>query len=140
MRFKTSWLMAGVSVGATLVALGGAQAQILAGKVSSAQEPVMEGVLVALSGKRPEELAEQDYLRFAEQIGWEELVDIIKRNVNNMADPKVAAWTDEGGPAAIDYYGGVLIVTQTPKAHERIAELLALLREGLARVERQLAE
>ena len=31
---------------------------------------VLEGVLVALLGKRPEELAESDYLRFAEQIEW----------------------------------------------------------------------
>jgi len=66
------------------------------------------------------------------------LADIIKRTVNNMADPKVAAWAEEGGPAAIYYYDGVLIVTQTPEGHERIAEFFALLREGLARVERQL--
>jgi hypothetical protein len=32
---------------------------------------VMEGVFVALSGKRPEELTEGDYLRLAEEIGWE---------------------------------------------------------------------
>jgi hypothetical protein len=31
---------------------------------------VMEGVLVALSGKRPEELADDDYLRLAEQVNW----------------------------------------------------------------------
>jgi hypothetical protein len=31
---------------------------------------VLEGVLVALSGKRPEELTEQDYLSFAEQTNW----------------------------------------------------------------------
>jgi len=73
-------------------------------------------------------------------IGWQEVADIIKRTVSGMTDPKVAAWTDEGGPAAIDYYDGVLIVTQTPQAHERIAEFFALLREGLARVERQLQE
>jgi hypothetical protein len=32
---------------------------------------VLEGVLVALSGKRPEELTEQDYLQFAEDVGWQ---------------------------------------------------------------------
>ena len=32
---------------------------------------VMEGVFVALSGKRPEEMTEEDYLRLAEQVGWE---------------------------------------------------------------------
>lgn len=31
---------------------------------------VMEGVLVALSGRRPEELAEQDYVRLADEINW----------------------------------------------------------------------
>jgi hypothetical protein len=72
-------------------------------------------------------------------VWWQELVDIIKRNFNNFDDRNVAAWTDEGGPAAIDYYyGGVLIVTQTPRAHERIAELLSLLREAMTCVERQL--
>jgi hypothetical protein len=74
------------------------------------------------------------------EVGWQEVADIIKRMVSNMTDPKVAAWTDEGGPAAIDYYDGVLVMTQTPEGHERIAELLALLREGLARVDRQLQE
>lgn len=32
---------------------------------------LLEGVLVALSGKRPEELTEQDYLDFAEAVGWQ---------------------------------------------------------------------
>jgi hypothetical protein len=31
---------------------------------------VMEGVLVALSGKRPEELTEGDYLELAERMEW----------------------------------------------------------------------
>ena len=67
-----------------------------------------------------------------EQIGWQELVDIIKRNVNNMADPSVAAWTDEGGPAAIDYMNGLLIVTQTRQGHQRVSELLEKLRRERA--------
>jgi len=72
------------------------------------------------------------------ELGRQGVADIIKRTVSSMTDPNVAAWTDEGGPAAMDYYDGVLIVTQTPEGHERIAELLTLLREGLARVDRQL--
>jgi len=68
------------------------------------------------------------------------LVEILERTINPRTNVRAAAWTDEGGPATIDYYGGVLIVTQTPEGHERIAELLALLREGLARVDRQLKE
>src|SRR5882757_4788965 len=47
MRFKHLWLLACVSVGATLVA-SGASAQALSGQVSSAQESAMEGVLVNL--------------------------------------------------------------------------------------------
>jgi hypothetical protein len=67
-----------------------------------------------------------------EQIGWQELVDIIKRNVNNMADPSVAAWTDEGGPAAIDYMNGLLVVTQTRQGHQRVGDLLEKLRRERA--------
>src|SRR5882757_2937798 len=47
MRLKDFWLLAGVSLGATLAA-SAVQAQVLAGKVSSTQEPTMEGVLVSL--------------------------------------------------------------------------------------------
>jgi len=32
---------------------------------------VMEGVFVALAEKRPEEMTEEDYLRLAEEVGWE---------------------------------------------------------------------
>jgi len=67
-----------------------------------------------------------------EQIGWKELVDIIKRNVNTLADPSVAAWTDEGGPAAIDYMNGMLIVTQTRQGHTRVGDLLEKLRRERA--------
>jgi len=67
-----------------------------------------------------------------EQIGPDQLKDIIKRSVNNMADPKVEAWTDEGGPAAIEYMNGMLIVTQTPEGHERVLFLLEKLRRERA--------
>jgi hypothetical protein len=36
---------------------------------------VMEGVLVALSGKRPEELKEQDYLDLLKQLAWQPTVE-----------------------------------------------------------------
>jgi len=67
-----------------------------------------------------------------EGIGWRELVDIIKRNVNSLADPSVAPWTDEGGPASIDYMNGLLIVTQTRQGHERVSDLLEKLRRERA--------
>jgi len=67
-----------------------------------------------------------------EPIGWQELVDIIQRTVNNQADPNVAAWSDEGGPAAIEYMNGLLIVTQTRQGHEKVADLLEQLRRERA--------
>jgi len=64
--------------------------------------------------------------------GWQELVDIIQRTVNNQADPNVAAWSDEGGPAAVEYMNGLLIVTQTRQGHEKVADLLEQLRRERA--------
>jgi len=67
-----------------------------------------------------------------EGIDWQAFVDIIKHTVNNQTDPKVAAWTDEGGPASIDYssYGGagVLIVSQTREGQKRVESLLEAMR------------
>ncbi|MCX5671181.1 MAG: hypothetical protein NTU94_07685, partial [Planctomycetota bacterium] len=65
-------------------------------------------------------------------VGFQELMDIIKRTVNNTADPTVAAWSDEGGPAAIEYMNGTLIVTQTRHGHEKVADLLEQLRRERA--------
>ncbi len=65
-------------------------------------------------------------------VGWQELVDIIQRTVNNQSDPNVAAWSDEGGPAAVEFMNGLLIVTQTRKGHERVADLLEQLRRERA--------
>jgi len=67
-------------------------------------------------------------------------IDIVKRNVNSMAYRDVANWTDEGGAAAIDYYPKALIVTQTPRGHELIMKLLALLRRSMPQPQRQLQE
>jgi hypothetical protein len=69
-----------------------------------------------------------------ESIGWQELVAIIQRTVNNQSNPKVAAWADEGGPASIDYlsYGGakVLIVSQTREGQKRVESLLEAMRSA----------
>jgi len=56
--------------------------------------------------------------------GVEELIDIIKRNVNQISDPLAAPWKDEGGIATITNRGGQLIISQTERGHERIANLL----------------
>ena len=68
----------------------------------------------------------------APTVGFQELMDIIKRTVNNTSDPTVAAWSDEGGPAAIEYMNGLLIVTQTRRGHEKVADLLEQLRRERA--------
>jgi type II secretory pathway component GspD/PulD (secretin) len=65
-------------------------------------------------------------------VGWQELTDIIKRTVNNNSEPRVAAWSDEGGPSAIEYMNGLLIVTQTRRGHEKVADLLEQLRRERA--------
>jgi len=65
-------------------------------------------------------------------VGFQELIDIIKRTVNNTSNPTVAAWSDEGGPAAIEYMNGLLIVTQTRVGHEKVADLLDQLRRERA--------
>ena len=44
---------------------------------------VMEGVLVALSGKEPSELTEQDYLRLAEEVNWQPGVTDLARSAAN---------------------------------------------------------
>jgi general secretion pathway protein D len=65
-------------------------------------------------------------------VGPQELIDIIQRTVNSQSDPAVAAWSDEGGPAAIEYMNGLLIITQTRRGHEKVAELLEQLRRERA--------
>ena len=65
-------------------------------------------------------------------VGWKELVDIIQRTVNSQADPDVAAWSDEGGPSAIEFMNGLLIVTQTRRGHEKVRDLLEQLRRERA--------
>ncbi len=64
--------------------------------------------------------------------GPDELRDLIQRTVNNQSDPNVAAWADEGGPAAIEYMNGLLIVTQTRLGHTKVADLLEQLRRERA--------
>jgi len=67
-----------------------------------------------------------------EGIGWQELLDVIKRAVNNLSNLKVAAWADEGGPATIDWlsYDGatVLLVSQTREGQKQVESLLKMLR------------
>ena len=66
-------------------------------------------------------------------IDWHDLEDVIKRTVNSMADPAVAPWTDEGGPAAVDFLDNCLIVTQTAAGHKRVEALLKALEDNRSR-------
>ena len=66
------------------------------------------------------------------QMGSAELINIIKQTVNATSDPMVAQWSDEGGPAVMQFLNGMLIISQTARGHERIAELLEQLRRERA--------
>ncbi len=63
---------------------------------------------------------------------WQNLIDAIQRCVNHLGDPGVAAWSVEGGAAAIECFGRTLVVTQTRRGHARLAALLGTLRQALA--------
>jgi hypothetical protein len=65
-------------------------------------------------------------------LGIEELVDRIKRHVNHESNAAVAAWSDEGGPATIDWVANLLLVSQTQEAHKQIEDSLALVRKNLS--------
>ncbi|MCX5683163.1 MAG: M56 family metallopeptidase [Planctomycetota bacterium] len=58
-----------------------------------------------------------------------DLVDVLQKNVGSQQQPGVAGWSDEGGPADVEYFNGVLLVTQTRKGHERVASFLTRLAE-----------
>jgi hypothetical protein len=61
--------------------------------------------------------------------GLDALVMIIKQTINATSDPRVAQWSDEGGPACIMVLDRMLCVTQTEDGHRQVAELLEALRE-----------
>jgi len=65
-------------------------------------------------------------------VGVDELKQIITRTVSYNSDPNVAAWSEEGGPAAIEYLNGLLIVSQTRRGHAKLADLLEQLRRERA--------
>jgi hypothetical protein len=60
-----------------------------------------------------------------------ELTAIVMRTVNSYTSAHVAAWTDEGGPAEVQWAGRNMLVKQTREGHRRIAELLLGLSRGL---------
>ena len=65
-------------------------------------------------------------------LGFQELINIIRQNVNPASDPAVAAWSEEGGPASVQFFSGMLIVSQTPTGHKKIVDLLEQLRRERA--------
>ena len=58
-----------------------------------------------------------------------DLVSVLQRNVSAQQQPGVAAWSDEGGPATVESFNGVLLVTQTRTGQERVASFLTRLAE-----------
>jgi len=61
------------------------------------------------------------------------LIEPIKRAVDARKDPAAAAWNDQGGPAWLDLFGRALVVSQTPRGHEKVIKCLEGLRPSLAR-------
>ena len=55
----------------------------------------------------------------------ERLLDLVKRHVRSASDRRIAPWSDEGGPATIEYLDGKLIVSQTYEGVRAVARLLA---------------
>jgi hypothetical protein len=58
-----------------------------------------------------------------------ELIQIICQNVNAVSHPRVAQWSDEGGPGVLYPFNGAFVVTQTPEAQALIESLLRRLAE-----------
>jgi len=71
-------------------------------------------------------------LREKDGVAWssQELIAAIQRNVSSCLDEETAKWSDEGGPASIEYYRGMLVITQTRRGHEEVDRLLRLLRSA----------
>jgi beta-lactamase regulating signal transducer with metallopeptidase domain len=64
------------------------------------------------------------------------LESVIMATVNPISDSKVAAWNSEGGPASLQFFQGLAIVSQTPEGQRKIIELLQTLhRAGAIKVE-----
>ena len=52
------------------------------------------------------------------------IIELITRFVTS-GDPRVAEWEANGGTATIEYFNGMLIVSQTEAGHRKVAALLA---------------
>jgi hypothetical protein len=54
----------------------------------------------------------------------DDLIRGIIKALDQTADPQVAAWSEDGGPATIRGIGGLLMISQTPHGHEKVLEFL----------------
>jgi hypothetical protein len=57
----------------------------------------------------------------------EKIIDMITKFVRHENDRRIAPWSDEGGPASIQYLGGRLIISQTEEGHRAVERVLAKL-------------
>jgi hypothetical protein len=55
------------------------------------------------------------------------IIALIKQFVRNSDDPRIAPWSDDGGPASVQYLGGYLIVSQTYVGHMKVMKILAMI-------------
>jgi len=58
----------------------------------------------------------------------DQLLQALRRAVNVQSDARVAGWVNDGGPAIAEHFAGLLIVSQTRRGHEKVAEFLTQLR------------
>jgi hypothetical protein len=55
------------------------------------------------------------------------IIELIKKFVKNSDDRRIAPWSDDGGPATIEYLSGYLIVTQTDYGHRMVLKILTMI-------------
>ncbi len=70
-------------------------------------------------------------------MGTTEIINVLKQNVNATNDAYVAQWSDEGGPAVMQYIDNVIVTSQTPRGHQEVARLLGQLMEDRKAVLRE---
>jgi hypothetical protein len=64
---------------------------------------------------------------------WQQsIIALLERTVNCWSDRQMAAWSDAGGPAVIEFWQGMLVITQTERGQERVREFLKQFRTAVA--------
>jgi hypothetical protein len=57
----------------------------------------------------------------------DQIIALIKQFVRNSDDPRIAPWSDDGGPATVQAFGGYLVVSQTYVGHLKVLRILSMI-------------